>query len=75
MTLYDPNLVQHVTVLDPVEAKETPGYALSWVGGSVLQRLESIKECWITRARWAGNMDEDEYDIYSEEVAGGDEDA
>ena len=33
-----------------------PSY-LSWIGGTVIPRLESIKDLWITKNRWLGLSD------------------
>jgi hypothetical protein len=51
-----------VEVVD-VSSKEIISENLSWIGGSILAKLDSIKNLWITRNRWLGmGEDEDEYD-------------
>jgi actin-related protein len=47
---YDPT-IERVEVINPIN-REVPPFAASWVGGTVIQRLESMKELWITRAKW-----------------------
>jgi len=58
--LYDPN-IDRVEVLNPLN-REVPPFAISWVGGTVIQRLDSMKELWITRAKWLGDIERDEDD-------------
>ena len=54
--------IERVEVVD-VTSKEIEGENLSWLGGSILAKLDSIKNLWISRNRWLGlGEDEDEYD-------------
>jgi actin-related protein len=57
---YDPT-IERVEVINPL-AREVPPFAASWVGGTVIQRLESMKELWITGAKWTGDVDNDSDD-------------
>lgn len=58
---YD-NEIERVEVVD-VSSKEISPDNLSWLGGSILAKLDSIKNLWISRNRWLGlGEDEDEYD-------------
>ena len=57
-SLYDSN-IERVEVINPLN-REVPPYALSWVGGTVIQRLDSMKELWVTRAKWLGDVEKDE---------------
>ena len=54
--------IERVEVVD-LSSKEINPDNLSWVGGSILAKLDSIKNLWISRNRWLGlGEDEDEYD-------------
>lgn len=54
--------IERVEVVD-LGSKESNPENLSWVGGSILAKLDSIKNLWISRNRWLGlGEDEDEYD-------------
>ena len=54
--------IERVEVVD-LGNKECSPENLSWVGGSILAKLDSIKNLWISRNRWLGlGEDEDEYD-------------
>lgn len=54
--------IERVEVVDLGNKESTPEN-LSWVGGSILAKLDSIKNLWISRNRWLGlGEDEDEYD-------------
>lgn len=59
-SIYDPT-IERVEVFNPITRDIRP-HAASWVGGTVIQRLESMKELWITRARWLGDVDNDSDD-------------
>jgi len=54
--------IERIEVVD-LGSKESNPENLSWVGGSILAKLDSIKNLWISRNRWLGlGEDEDEYD-------------
>jgi len=57
-SLYDPS-IDRVEVINPLN-REVPPFAASWVGGTVIQRLDSMKELWITRAKWLGEVEKDD---------------
>jgi actin-related protein 8 len=57
---YDPN-IERVEVIDCLSRDILP-MNLSWVGATVIPRLESMKDMWIMRERYIGN-----YDIRPEE--------
>ena len=57
-SLYDSN-IERVEVINPLN-REVPPFAVSWVGGTVIQRLDSMKELWISRARWLGDIERDD---------------
>lgn len=59
-SLYDSN-IERVEVINPLN-REVPPFAASWVGGTVIQRLDSMKEMWISRARWLGDIDKEDDD-------------
>lgn len=45
-------------MIDSVVKKDVLPANLSWVGATVIPRLESIKDLWINRNRWLGLLDE-----------------
>jgi len=57
---YDNN-IDRVEVINTM-TKELPPSCLSWIGGSIIQRLESMKELWISKKRWLAEPDDDEED-------------
>lgn len=54
---YCPN-IERVEVIDPITRDILPIY-ISWVGATVIPRLESMKDMWITKNRWVGGLLED----------------
>jgi len=59
-SLYDTN-IDRVEVINPI-SRDVPQNAVSWVGGTVIQRLDSMKELWISRAKWLGDVERDDDD-------------
>jgi len=56
ISYYDNN-IERVEVLNPYTIRETMPEAASWVGATVIQRIESMKELWITRGKWLGEVE------------------
>lgn len=50
--------VERVEVID-TSVKEISPANLSWLGATVIPRLESTKDMWITRNRWMGNCQDE----------------
>lgn len=48
---YCPN-IDRVAVFDTLASRQTLASYVSWIGATVLPRLESIKDLMITRNRW-----------------------
>ncbi len=60
INVYCPN-IERVEVIDPLTKKVLPAY-ISWVGATVIPRLDSVKDLWLTRNRWMGScLEEQEY--------------
>jgi len=59
-SLYD-SAIERVEVINPI-SRDVPQNAVSWVGGTVIQRLDSMKELWISRAKWLGDVEKDDDD-------------
>ena len=58
---YDNN-IDRIEVINTY-AREVPPSNLSWIGATIIQRLESMKELWISRKRWIAEADvEDDED-------------
>lgn len=57
-SLYDMS-IERVEVINPL-GREVPPDSVSWVGGTVIQRLDSMKELWVSRAKWLGEVEKDE---------------
>ncbi|EGR28054.1 hypothetical protein IMG5_184190 [Ichthyophthirius multifiliis] len=58
---FDPN-IERVEVIDALLKKEINLCNLSWIGGTVIPRLDSMKDQWIKQNRWLGcfdNFDDD----------------
>ena len=54
--LFDSN-IERVEVIDCLAKKEIHPSYISWIGGTVIPRLDSMKDLWIKQSRWLGNYD------------------
>ncbi|KAL4510469.1 hypothetical protein ABPG72_004623 [Tetrahymena utriculariae] len=54
---YDYN-IERVEVIDSLSKKEMYPSYLSWIGATVIPRLDSIKDLWINQNRWLGLFDD-----------------
>ena len=57
---YDSN-IDRVEVLESSN-RDIPPWATVWIGGTVLPRLDSMKDLWITKTRWLGFGLDEMYD-------------
>jgi len=56
---YYDNNIDRVEVINTF-TKELPPASLSWIGATIIQRLESMKELWISRKRWVTEPEDDD---------------
>lgn len=51
-------------VIDPLATREILPSFVSWTGATVIPKLESTKDLWITRYRWISEIsDEPEFEF------------
>ena len=57
---YEPTM-ERIEVIDTLSREIMPTN-MSWVGATVIPRLDSARDLWISRKRWIGEVDEIEED-------------
>jgi len=58
--------IERVEVMDP-QLKEIDPINMSFVGATVIPKLDTIKELWISRNRWSGSCIGEEKEIVESE--------
>lgn len=60
--------IERVEVIDSLAKKDIMPSYLTWIGATVIPRLDSIKDLWINQNRWIGLYD-DADDSSDEEIS------
>jgi len=70
--LFD-STVEHIDCID-VSSKEVIPSDVSWAGATILSKIEGLKDLWITRSKYLGEIDnslyEEEDNKKSQEIVG-----